>query len=95
MASSEIMTSQTSLASNVVFCPAHGSDMGGCEADNKTPTATAFANAQAAIMASNCALGAKIMAALGDTENVFLRKLIIPNCGLHRLFPFRRHRAEK
>lgn len=74
VASSEIMTSQTSLASNVVFCPAHGSDMGGCEADNKTPTATAFANAQAAIMASNCALGTKIMAALTATEKAVMDK---------------------
>lgn len=72
---SEIMsTAGNAAAANIAFCPAHGTDMGGCEADNKTPTATAFANAQAAIMASSCACGGTIMATLGTTEKALLDK---------------------
>ena len=68
------MKAHSDLTSNVAFCPTHGTANGGCEADNKTPTATAFANAQAAIMASDCACGGKIMAALGTTEKSVLDK---------------------
>merc|ERR1719188_2546293 len=74
MAASEIMGSQTSLAANVAFCPAHGTNSGGCEADNKTPTGLAVATAQSTIMASSCACGNKIMASLSTAEKAVLDK---------------------
>lgn len=74
VAASEIMKAHSDLTSNVAFCPMHGADNGGCEADGITPTGLAFANAQANIMATDCECGNKIMAALTTTEKSILDK---------------------
>ena len=76
VAISEIMSnsSLSTMQPLVQFCPAHGANFGGCEADGKTPTALAYANAQAAIMASSCAAGASIMSALSATAKSFMDK---------------------
>ena len=72
----EIMTNSSLSAMQplVQFCPAHGASFGGCEADGLTPTALAYANAQAAIMASDCAGGNGVMAALSASGKPIMDK---------------------